>query len=102
MAKDILVGTDFDLLIKGGDFVVGDSNTQHQQALLLSEKGEFKQFPTTGVGLKRFINDDQDGDDLQAEIQSELEADGATIDELKVKALDDITINAHYGQEGNG
>ena len=95
--KDFILDDDMDLSIKGGDFEVGESSLQHQQALLLSEKGEYKQSPNTGVGITSYINGDNDADDLQTNIQKEFEADGIKISELKINAIDNITIKADYG-----
>jgi hypothetical protein len=40
--QDYLLDTDFDLRIEGGDFVVGQSDAQHQDLLMLLNKGELQ------------------------------------------------------------
>lgn len=75
MKKDILLGDDYNLLIKNGDFVIGGSDVQHIQLLIDFHKSNLKQYPLTGVGKERFLNGTIDGA-LRAEIQRQLEADG--------------------------
>jgi len=91
----------FDLQIKNGDFVVDECTNQNVQILIMAEKGEFKQSPTVGVGIVNYIEEDKSGDELAAEIQSEVENDGATIVKMDTKDLTDMTIIAEYGAEDN-
>ena len=39
---DFLLDNDNDVIIKNGDFVIGDATLQHQNHILLAQKGEFK------------------------------------------------------------
>lgn len=75
---DILLDAEFDLLITAGDFVTGESTRQHQQLLLLTEKGELREFPTRGVGLASWLNDEGPGD-LNSQIKREYELDGMRV-----------------------
>lgn len=99
MAKaiDYLHDESFDLIIENGDFKKGDATLQHQKMLLLSQKGNYKQFPTVGVGIRDFINEDTTADELQKAIQQEFETDGMTIETLVLKSFKDIEIIASYG-----
>ncbi len=45
-----------DLMIKDGDFVIGNSDDQHIEDIILAFKGEFKNNPTIGVGIKFYQN----------------------------------------------
>ncbi len=54
MATDYLYTEDKDLMIKNGDFVVGQSDAQHVENLLLLQKGEVKEFPLVGIGLRNY------------------------------------------------
>lgn len=98
---DWIVDAAFDMQIKNGDFVLGESTLQNQQCILLAEKGEYKQHPTTGVGLVNSIEEDKSGSELAADIQSEFEADGMTIKKLRINDLNDIQIDAEYGREND-
>ncbi len=92
---DYLLDTDFDLRIEGGDFVVGDSDLQHQQLLMGLEKGELRQYPKTGVGLTNYLVDDNIGD-LYQEIQRQFENDGLLISKLEVSSEGIVNVVASY------
>ena len=55
MAKDILF-EDNDLKFENGDLSIGDSDQQHIEDLLLANKGDYKQSPIVGIGIKKWIN----------------------------------------------
>ena len=93
--QDYLLDTSYDLSIDGGDFVIGESTSQHQQILLLSEKGEIRQYPRTGIGLNSFLNDES-GSDLYAEIQKQFEADGMIIKTLSITEDGQVKVDAQY------
>jgi hypothetical protein len=94
---DFKVAEDGDLAIINGDIDLGESTLQHQHNLLLSEKGEYKQYPTVGVGIINYLSDDADANDLQTAIQRELEADGVDISLLKINGFNNIQIEGNYG-----
>ncbi|MBC7399853.1 MAG: hypothetical protein H7289_07885 [Mucilaginibacter sp.] len=94
--KDFLLTADFDLKIENGDFVIGESNQQHQQCLLLAEKGAYKQFPNVGVGLATFIND-ENPDDLLREVRLEFTKDGMKVNRLAYEN-GKIKVDADYGK----
>ena len=81
MPNDLLL-EDYDLLIENGDFVAGESTRQHQDLLLLADKGEFKQFPTVGVGIYRYL-EGFNSNDLAREIRTEFNRDGMTVQSIK-------------------
>jgi hypothetical protein len=99
MPKDILLNDD-DLLFINGDLVVRDSTLQHQKHLLLVQPGELREFPTVGVGLVNFLNDDA-LDDLGAAIQREFENDGMIVKKLDVYENGKLEIDASYEDQGN-
>jgi hypothetical protein len=92
--KDCLLDIDNDLQFANGDFVTGESTQQHQNLLLISSKGAWKENPTVGVGAAGFLKDD-DVNGLLAEIKQQFEKDG-----MKVKSIDykdeKINIDASY------
>lgn len=91
---DILLDNAGDLMIVGGDLVIGESTVQHQQLLLVSHKGEWKQYPKVGVGIDDFLNDDTTNA-MMNEITHQFELDG-----MKVKSTntinDKLYIEANY------
>ena len=92
--QDILLGSDGDLLIEGGDLTAGDSTLQHQGLLLLCNKGELKQNPMRGVGVNGYVESTDDGL-LAREIHSEFSLDGMKIEQIKVD-IPNIQIEAAY------
>ncbi|MBL0144940.1 MAG: oxidase [Chitinophagaceae bacterium] len=74
--------------------VIGRSDEQHQELLLMTNKGEWKEKPTMAVGLAGYLKDD-DVNAALAEIKQEFERDG-----MEVKYVgfnnDKIEINASY------
>ena len=94
MPVDILLNDSFDALITGGDFVSGESTRQHQKLLLLVERGEVREFPTRGVGLQSWLNDDTSGN-LNAAIKREYEIDGMKVIGVKGSATN-LQVEAVY------
>lgn len=94
--NDILLENDFNPIIRGGDFVIGDATLQNQKLLMLAEPGDYRQHPTTGVGIINYLNDEDGLVQLQGDIQKEFEADGMKVKKLKVDSLTSIEVEAHY------
>jgi hypothetical protein len=98
---DFLIDDDFDLIIEDGDFKTGESTKQHQEILLLSNKGEVKQFPVIGVGLNSFLLEDAEPEELRHSIQEEFENDGMQIGKLVIDSLIEMQVDAIYIQTGS-
>lgn len=95
MPKDYLLDSEFDLRIENGDFVVGESTAQHQQILLLENKGENRQFPRTNVGIVNYINDDNLGDMYQETIK-QFKGDGMDVQRLEIYPDGRMNVDAKY------
>ena len=99
MPTDILLDDGFDLKIEDGDIVFGEATKQNQQLLLLIEKGENRQFPTTGVGLNSYVLDDNPGA-VNGEVKRQFERDGMKVSTIKLTAqagnLTQLEIDATY------
>lgn len=78
---DILCDDNGDLVCSGGDLVLGASTLQHQADLLEASEGEYKQSPTTGVGLSSFLND-EDPREMIRKIRMQFDRDGIMISAL--------------------
>ncbi len=87
---------EFDLAISGGDFVLAESTEQHLQLLLLLDKGELKQHPLLGVGIRGFILDDRSLTELEAVACAAMEEDGVTIASFAATDWTDIVIEGEY------
>ncbi|MEI2758964.1 MAG: oxidase [Bacteroidia bacterium] len=97
--KDILIDADYDLVIKDGDLVIGESTDQHQLCILLANKGQYKQFPDVGVGINEFLQDEVDLGDLSSEINEQFEKDGMRITSLKLESIESLRVEAYYQYE---
>jgi hypothetical protein len=95
MPTDLLLDDDFDLLLQGGDLVVGESTQQHQQLLLLTAKGEWREFPTRGAHLRARLLDDQPVGSLNGQIKREFTADGMRVERIRV-SQGQVKVDANY------
>ncbi len=66
-----LILQDYDLKTESGDFVCDVSDEQHQALLLATNKGDWKESPTVGVGVAAWLKDD-DPDGLLGEIKKRI------------------------------
>lgn len=82
MPKDIMLDENMDLRIVNGDFVVAESSYQQQKILLLADKNEFKENPTTGVGIETYL-DDEEPADMHREIRLQFAKDGMDVKSIK-------------------
>lgn len=94
MPQDILLNDEFELRIENGDFVIGESTLQHQNLLLLCDKGEFKQHPRAGVGIYRYL-EDHSGEDLAREIKYQFTMDGMKVESIGFNGSN-LDIKAEY------
>lgn len=92
---DYLEDENGDLRIENGDLVRGDATEKHFKDLILSQKGDWKQYPLTGVGMQDYIDDDEPGQ-AYAEINKQLENDGAVITLLEIFENGTINLNGYY------
>lgn len=70
-----------DLGVQGGDLLIGFSDLQHQEHLLIAQKGMYKQYPDVGVGIENFLNDSEI-DDMLDMVRTEFVKDGMTVTKL--------------------
>jgi len=92
--NDFLIDDNTDLQIANGDLVVGLSDEQHQELLLICEKGSFKENVMVGVGATNYI-EDEDQSNLLTEIRRQFLADGMMIKTLSV-SNNKLIIDAGY------
>lgn len=92
---DILLNSNKDPKIMNGDFAYGESTRQHQELILISEKGEWRENPLTGVGIRTELQNETTGSELLTAIKREFEKDGMTVLQIKAKG-GNITTEAIY------
>jgi hypothetical protein len=74
-----------ELVIKNGDFVIAQSDTQHVVDTLNAFAGWWKEFPLDGVGIFSFTKSPADVQAINRKIRIELESDGYAIKAPVVK-----------------
>ncbi|CAL2108189.1 conserved hypothetical protein [Tenacibaculum sp. 190524A02b] len=95
--NDILLDEYGDLLIKNGDLVIGDATFQHQDAILMAQKGEYKQHPEIGVGIENALQD-ENPHKIISEIRQQLKHIGMEIKSLDIDSDGNLIIDAPYKQ----
>lgn len=93
--NDLLLDNNGDLKIENGDFVIGDATLQNQNAILQSQKGEFKEHPEVGVGLDNGILDENPRE-IISEIRKQFIHDGLEIKTFDILENGDLIIDANY------
>ena len=93
--KGILLNEDRDLRVENGEVVVGDIGGQNLEMLIVSEKGEIREAPLRGVGIRRFIDDEDPATLLQA-IRNEVAVEGMILDNIGITADGKLNVEAHY------
>jgi len=99
MANDILIN-DLGFIVENGDFKASLCDNQNIQSLLVSQQGEFKEFPLFGVGIDTYLNGAGVEQELRSLINTQLQKDGANIIDLQLIQNEankfDIFVNANY------
>jgi hypothetical protein len=62
-----------------GDFVLAESDTQHIEDTIRAFPGNWKQFPTEGVGIGAYQNSPMENQALAKNIRLQLTADGYNV-----------------------
>lgn len=55
MAVDFSLDDNFRMIVKEGDFATGTSEPTEARLILLAAKGDWKQWPITGVNLREYL-----------------------------------------------
>lgn len=93
--KDILTDEKGDLLIVDGDLVIDVSDDQHQEHIIIADKGDFKETPELGVGIINLLSDD-DPVSILIEIKKNLEYDGVKVKNVKFSEDNKIIVDGTY------
>jgi hypothetical protein len=95
MVKDIKVINN-ELDFTGGDFVISDSDLQHQEDIISENIGSYKQYPTLGVGIISYLNSSGSEGVLRRSIQLNLQNDGYYVKEIRFSStsVNEFTVDA--------
>lgn len=92
---DLLLNKTGDLDILNGDIIFGYSDNQHQEHILLANKGDYKEFPELGIGINNMLNED-DYMPFLIEAKKNLEYDGMKINNIKFEENGNLNIDGYY------
>lgn len=84
-----------DLEINDGDFVIDESDNQHQKHILIAYKGEYKQYPEIGVGIEQMLNED-DITSVLIEAKKNLQYDGVDVNDIYFSDEGKLIIDGKY------
>ena len=84
-----------DIDIHANDFTMVESTRQHQQQLILNNKGDFKQNPTICVGAFDYL-DDENYQELIRAVCIEFTKDGMNVASVNLGSNGVISSNANY------
>lgn len=73
---DYLLENNGRMQIKNGDFVIGDSDQQEIELLLISSPGDWKENPAVGVNLPQLVKSRSTETSIKKVINEQLIADG--------------------------
>ena len=94
--KDIILNEDGSAKVAQGDFVIDYSDGQNGQLLLLTEKGQLRQTPLVGVGLRKLENTKLNPADvlsLKKEIRLQFTNDGYVVNSLTIPNPTNVNID---------
>jgi len=94
--KDILLNESLDLDLHAGDLATGFSDLQHQQLLLMTNRGNIKEFPAVGIDAFGYLQDN-DTSALLREIRRQFTADGMEVKTINITNTGQLNIDAAYG-----
>ena len=75
-----------------GDFVITECEQQNIEAILQSNFNSFKEFPTFGAGLLKYLNGSFDVNDLVRNIKVQLQSDNLSSVELVVNKTNGLEV----------
>lgn len=82
---------------KTTDFVIGEANTQNNNLLVQCVPGNNYRYPTTGVGMIKYVNSNVSQTELATVLKEEFFNDGVVIEDATWDAENNtLTISANY------
>lgn len=94
VSDDLILDDNDNLTIANGDLVIGQSDDQNVEAIILAEKGQFYESPLLGYGITRRANGPFDKQRQRQLIRAELKRDNYKIVQLDIDDNFTVTIQA--------
>ena len=85
--------------INNGDWIVRESEQVHIEDILLTNKGEYKQFPLIGVGALNFLNSTIGVDTIKKRVSVQLEYDNFVVDNISLLRDGSLQIIANQNEQ---
>lgn len=91
--QDILLDENNDLIIRNGDFQIGDSLSQEVSIILGLAQGELKSDPLLGPNLTLLMNSKANKTRVQTRVKLHLKRDGKDYEQIKKMIKVNATAN---------
>lgn len=93
---DLLIHTSTgDIQIENNDLIIGISNLQHQEHLLITDTGSLIEDESVGIGLESYINS-EDIPGMLNRITEEYIKDGIEFEKIQIDEQGNIIPNGNY------
>ena len=95
--QDFLLDENGDLLIRNGDFVIGESEAQHIEDMLICPAGLWPVDVLAGIGIRKYykgVSNQQTLDQVESDIRLNLKYDDWSPNTVSVSSLNNITVDA--------
>lgn len=90
----IQLTNDYDIKVEDGYTSIDDVQPQNQALIIVSNPGEWKQNPETGVGIESLLLDENPGT-LVSEVKRQLKADDFKVNYVRIEN-GQLLIDAEY------
>lgn len=87
ISNDLILDTNNDLTIENGDFTIGQSDDQNIEAIMISEKGQFYEFPLLGYGIRKKLYGSFNKPQERKLIREDLKRDNYSVKSLVITGV---------------
>lgn len=93
--QDIMLDQNYDLIIKNGDFVTGESSQQEVNLMLQTFVGNWFQYPLAGAGILQYLRGNTQAIQIEQIIKQAMILDGFTVQKISVggSTMDNLDID---------
>lgn len=84
---------------ENGELVIGNATNQNQKLILISNKGEWKEFPELGVGIEQMLSN-ENYNEVLIEAKKNLEYDGMEVKNIRFTETGKLMVDAKYKNNG--
>lgn len=97
---DLILDDDGDIQFDdNGELVLGDATNQNQKLILISNKGEWKEFPELGVGIEQMLSN-ENYNEVLIDAKKNLEYDGMEVKNIRFTEMGKLMVDAKYKSNG--